>query len=1623
MMRQIAFILLVVCALQSQTAADGFVCAGLTEALLEAPEPALAAKAIQSAPTETRNAVLIFATFKGEAPADGAIPEWTDQIFDPDRPGSFTHFYNEMSQGRHRVFGEVIPRWYESDHEREFYLSDSPTEPGRTGEFSQEILRKVDADVDFARFDNEGPDEVPDSGDDDGIADVVFIAMLSAPANFLQGSATGIGALGGLEDFGRDGLFRTDDTDAAGAPIAVSYKQGTIQAGSSYPVLVGSMAHEYGHVLGLPDLFDTDFLQSTERPGPEHDSAGIGDWGLMGWGADGWHGDDGPSSFSAWSRMMLGWAHVSEQTQLTQIARMEPVGATASVHRVLVTRLEFFLLEYRTRHSYYDRNIPAEGLLVWHIYDRGYGAVLDLECADGRWRDAGFPLGKVPDPHGGEDNLDFWAHDAAYRDARGGNRGDATDPFDGESDVAFTADTNPASFSDDGNSSIEISDIHIDEGQIVVQVEASPWILSTAGVTVLGRGRDGVIIWGEPVDVTLFLRNDGAFAVRGVRVEVSSQDPLVEIVHGETIAMDLEIGAVVPTRTADDGRLAVRLRDFTGTHTASLSLEIYVGEELVGTEEAVFTGIWPRLAIREVRVVDSNGDGRAQIGESIRLDLVLDIDEPELLELFMFDLRSLHPEVAALGNTRRSGQASATTTRIRSEFMIQSGVEPGDMLGFELTVETSGVAIRKDTVYVEVGEGEDETGPRVARLTIERARDDLLLSMSMTDILESSGIRSVTAVSYTYRDTIESGRIALPWQESRFEATWPDVPEGVYLVRPEVEDEQGNLGVGAFQTLNLEYALPGPTTHTTSPWRFTGPPGDRWTAAHTGVAFSPSSPGVVYAKTTTALWLSVDGGDTWSRTGLMLQEVSEDDRRAYRAWPQEVSYRNVLVDALDPLTVYTTGNPLRSADGGSTWEPLSIPGHAEDAALLAAHPVVGDRLYGRRDQTLWISEDRGDSWRDSGLRGDWESLLIHPLEPHRVYAITPNRERTAEGVRVLFSGDDSNWTEVGAPGVSLSSVAADPRCPTCLFGTVSWGAPYFLFESIDGGHSWYEASDEWVGMLEPLIRTSRHGQILLYGWHLSKDSNIPVFARSDDGGATWQAMGDELGWCCRRSVRSSVSEYSTPSDMAIDPHNPEHTIALLTERSSRSTKGVTVSIPHSRDAALSWTYLELADPAGEPVTTMRFDGDGRLYAAVLANDGGDEIPRGLPPPPAPRLFVSSDGGDTWERRPAYWNGDAAFTSLVLDPFNPGGLLGLQLYTHGHFDYGASLRVSQDDGATWTYPTKFDHVGPTIVAHPAQRGVFYSAKAGPAETGAVLLTEDGGQTWDERPLPEEGAVTGLTLDTAGGGMLYASIDNRVYGSGDEGMSWILAGQVGEANLLTLEAQPGTNRLWAVAPEGLYRSVDGGESWGFVHEADQPWMIAPAGPKDWQQRSPNPVRVRFDPHDSERLFVVTPRQLLETRDGGEGWHSIGGGIAGYPWFNDVAVSPVDPNALFVATAWGIYRLDGRETAIMSRSSRMPALPGHRTSTRSDIGQPTPAVVASATSSEPITFMRTSCGCTTREKSMRRSCSISSRPFVAATPRRNRSTWSWTIYRRTRHQRSCSGADTTKFRPYSPPPTPHG
>lgn len=754
----------------------------------------------------SRAAVIIFARFQDEDSDQHSAPLWAADLFDPEQPGSISHFYDEMSFGRLRLRGEVATRRYAALGPTRDYLASEANALGEFARFSREILAQADRDIDFSRFDNDGPDGVANSGDDDGLVDGVFIVMASTPRNFLIGSATGIASLG-------ETPYVTNERGVDGRPIEI--RAGTIQQGRTFAETSGTICHEYAHLLNLPDLYDVDFIRSGSDDA-DRDSAGIGNWGLMGWGALGWRGDDGPVSLSAWSRMRLGWAVLQTPVQFVQELRIDPIGQSGKVYQVPMPNGEFFLLEYRRRaDSFYDRNIPAEGLLIWHVGGANAGRKIDLECADGRFLDAGFPIGIRPAPELGGDNLDFWSRDSEFNQLFAGNLGDETDPFAGVRYRNFTPETNPDAVSSDREWSARIENIRPENGQMVADITISP-IVRVSALQVLDEDRDGILVAGETAELVFDLLTPGSSG--SLRTVLAAADSLVEFIQTEAIyeldpISQLDLQGLTRYRLATAAN-QLRLRDnFAGSSRTIVRVDVQqrfgAGWVLLWSEEVELAVVAARQRVVATAVVDSlgNGDGQVQAGEIFQLQFLLDLAAPELLQSVNFRLRSLDANVERLSggplSFRRPNRYDQRSVA-GPEFLVSDQVAPGSQLDFELEAR-SGFALWRDTLQVEVALGPDRTSPRVLGVKA-RSHDDGLRVWLPDELVFDGGVIGAARVRVFSAASAASmlAEIPLAVIGGEFAGIWPAAwPGAEYLLETVVEDAMGNEGRSPLQRVAL----------------------------------------------------------------------------------------------------------------------------------------------------------------------------------------------------------------------------------------------------------------------------------------------------------------------------------------------------------------------------------------------------------------------------------------------------------------------------------------------------------------------------------------------------------------------------------------------------------------------------------------------------------------------------------------------------------------------------------------------------------------------------------------------------------------------------------------------------
>jgi len=224
-------------------------------------------------------------------------------------------------------------------------------------------------------FDNDGPDGLPNSGDDDGFVD--FVTFLHPEVGGECTNATGIWAHRWQMRVWNNNspyLTRTPRRNAQGAPIPGQFLQiddYTIQSqlggstgcagGAILPI--GTVAHETGHAFGLPDLYDTGNL-----------TYGIGDWSLMSFGNQ--VAQFSPSSYDAWSLLELGWVTV-EPLETTRTITTGPriLSDTVFLARSQGTATQYLIIENRQAVGSDTAQMgpgaltrqKSPGLLLWYV--------------------------------------------------------------------------------------------------------------------------------------------------------------------------------------------------------------------------------------------------------------------------------------------------------------------------------------------------------------------------------------------------------------------------------------------------------------------------------------------------------------------------------------------------------------------------------------------------------------------------------------------------------------------------------------------------------------------------------------------------------------------------------------------------------------------------------------------------------------------------------------------------------------------------------------------------------------------------------------------------------------------------------------------------------------------------------------------------------------------------------------------------------------------------------------------------------------------------------------------------------------------------------------------------------
>ncbi|HWR82192.1 MAG TPA: M6 family metalloprotease domain-containing protein [Candidatus Deferrimicrobium sp.] len=337
--------------------------------LHKSPKAAIGKLSPPGAPAavDTLRVLVILVDFD-DNPASGGVAYGQPADFQPllfsvdqyDGHYSLTEFYSENSYGSFFLQGQVVG-WYRMPQTYGYYVDGQNgwgPYPRSAQKMVEDAVLAADPNVNYSQFDADGNGEI----------DGLFVVHAGP----------------GAEETGSDhqiwshmsGLYNTLYLD--GTQISL-YSTEPEEMQSLGLITFGIFAHEYGHVIGLPDLYDGDYS-----------SAGIGDWSLMSFGSWNYNGRF-PAFLDAWCKAQLGFL-----TPTNIASNQVGVSVPTSYADPVAFRVwengqvgpEYFLVENR-RKSANDKGIPGSGLLIMHIDETIWGnwdethPLVAVEQADG----------------------------------------------------------------------------------------------------------------------------------------------------------------------------------------------------------------------------------------------------------------------------------------------------------------------------------------------------------------------------------------------------------------------------------------------------------------------------------------------------------------------------------------------------------------------------------------------------------------------------------------------------------------------------------------------------------------------------------------------------------------------------------------------------------------------------------------------------------------------------------------------------------------------------------------------------------------------------------------------------------------------------------------------------------------------------------------------------------------------------------------------------------------------------------------------------------------------------------------------------------------------------------------
>jgi len=256
--------------------------------------------------------------------------------------GSVKDYFLETSYNQFNV-STTVAGPYTAAHEMAYYGANSTSTGGSDQNpraLITEAITQADKDLNFADFDNDG----------DGTVDGVYVVYAGygeasgASENTIWPHASSIPTMI------RDGVKISKYSCS-------NELQGT---SGNYITTIGVICHEFGHVCGAMDYYDTNYTTNGQYDG-------MGYWDLMSSGN--WNGTPSgsrPAHMNAYDKIRLHWVTPTLLTSDASIT-LRDIKAYPTIYRYNTTTTnEYFLLENRQQTGF-NASVPGHGLMIYHV--------------------------------------------------------------------------------------------------------------------------------------------------------------------------------------------------------------------------------------------------------------------------------------------------------------------------------------------------------------------------------------------------------------------------------------------------------------------------------------------------------------------------------------------------------------------------------------------------------------------------------------------------------------------------------------------------------------------------------------------------------------------------------------------------------------------------------------------------------------------------------------------------------------------------------------------------------------------------------------------------------------------------------------------------------------------------------------------------------------------------------------------------------------------------------------------------------------------------------------------------------------------------------------------------------